>query len=41
MQLDAEIVPLTAEGRVTARILRFNEAARVAERQALGAVGML
>lgn len=36
----AEVVPLTAEGRVTLHIFRFNEPARVAERQALIAAGV-
>ncbi len=37
----AELMPLTATGRVTVRILRFNDVARVAERQVLIAAGML
>jgi hypothetical protein len=37
---NAELVPLTAEGRVTMRIFRFNQPARVAERQTLIAAGM-
>lgn len=37
---NAEFIPLTAEGRVTVRIFRLNEPARVAERQALIAAGM-
>jgi hypothetical protein len=36
----AAIRPLTPEGRVTARILRFNDTDRVAERQRLKAVGL-
>jgi hypothetical protein len=37
----AEIVPLTAEGRVTVRIFRLNEPPRIAERQAFIAAGMV
>ena len=33
--VDAEIIPLTAEGRVTARVLRFNDPDRLTERQRL------
>ena len=33
--VDAEIIPLTAEGRVTARVLRFNDPDRLTERQQL------
>ena len=33
--LDAEIIPLTAEGRVTARVLRFNDPDRLTERRRL------
>ena len=36
----AEIVPLTPEARVTVRILRLNDADRVAERQALQNAGL-
>lgn len=36
---NAQILPLTPEGRVTARILQFNEPERVLERQRLRAVG--
>jgi len=39
--VDAEIVPLTPEGRVTVRLLRLNDPDRVAERQRLIAAGML
>jgi hypothetical protein len=35
----AEIVPLTAEGRVTVHILQFNEQDRVTERQQLIEIG--
>ena len=33
--VDAEIIPLTAEGRVTARVLRFNDPDRLTERRRL------
>jgi hypothetical protein len=33
--VDAEIIPLTAEGRVTVRVLRFNDPDRLTERQRL------
>lgn len=33
--VDGEIIPLTAEGRVTARVLRFNDPDRLTERQRL------
>lgn len=36
----AEIIPLTPEARVTVRILRLNDADRMAERQALLNVGL-
>lgn len=36
----AEIIPLTPEGRVTVRIFRLNDANRVGERQALLNVGL-
>jgi hypothetical protein len=36
----ARIMPLTAEGRVTAKILQLNEARRVAEREALLEIGL-
>ncbi len=32
---DGEIIPLTPEARVTARILRFNDEARIEERREL------
>lgn len=35
-----QIMPLTPEGRVTARILQFNHPDRLAERQALQAAGV-
>ena len=33
--VDGEIIPLTAEGRVTVRVLRFNDPDRLTERQRL------
>jgi hypothetical protein len=36
----ATILPLTPEGRVTVKILRLNDADRIAERQRLMAVGL-
>lgn len=33
--VDGEIIPLTAEGRVTARVLRFNDPDRLTERRRL------
>lgn len=36
----AQIMPLTAEGRVTVKILQLNEAHRVAEREALLKIGL-
>lgn len=38
---DAEIIPLTPEGRVTVAILQFNEPDRVAERRHLLTAGLL
>lgn len=38
--VEAQIEPLTAEGRVTAAILQFNHPERVAERQRLIAAGL-
>lgn len=35
IETDGEIIPLTAEARVTARILRFNDEERIEERRAL------
>ncbi len=37
--IDGEIIPLTAIGRVTARLLRFNEPDRVDERARLMKLG--
>ncbi len=37
---DGRIIPLTAEGRVTVKILSLNASARVAERNALIAIGL-
>lgn len=34
------IIPLTPEGRVTVKILRFNEPDRLAERELLVAAGL-
>jgi hypothetical protein len=36
----AEIIPLTAEGRVTVVILQLNDPARIAERQRLINIGL-
>jgi hypothetical protein len=36
----AHILPLTSEGRVTVKILRFNDPDRIAERELLVAAGL-
>lgn len=40
LNANAEIIPLTAEARVTARILRFNDSDRIEERLKLIEVGL-
>ena len=40
IESDGEIIPLTAEARVTARILRFNDEARSEERRELIEAGL-
>lgn len=40
IETDGEIIPLTAEARVTARILRFNDEARIEERRELIEAGL-
>ena len=38
---EAEIIPLTAHGQVTIRLLQLNRSERIAERQLLIAAGLL
>ncbi len=40
IETDGEIIPLTAEARVTARILKFNEIERIEERRELIEAGI-